>query len=124
MLTTDLTHTFTATITPQHSAISVGSGDVEVLGTPAMLALMEQATVALVAPHLEPGSSSVGTHIEVDHTRATAIGEEVTITARLREIDGRKLTFLVEASDRNGSIGTATVVRFVIDRERFMAKLG
>ena len=106
-----------------HTAKVMGSGDMEVFATPAMVALMENAAMRAVASELPEGSSTVGASIEVSHIRPTALGDEVTATAELIETEGRKLTFRVEASDRAGVIGNGTHIRYVVDRERFLAKL-
>ena len=106
-----------------HTAKVMGSGDMEVFATPAMVALMENAAMRAVASELPEGSSTVGASIEVPHIRPTALGDEVTATAELIETEGRKLTFRVEASDRAGVIGNGTHIRYVVDRERFLAKL-
>lgn len=117
-------HSIELVLTEQQSAIVVGSGDVNVLGTPAMIAYMEKASVQLMQPFFEEHETSVGVHLEVDHTRATAIGDKVTFFAKLTNIeDNRKLFFDIWAEDEKGSIGKGTLQRFVIDRERFMAKL-
>lgn len=117
------TKTLEVTLQEGHSAITVGSGDLPVLGTPAMIALMENASVQLLAPHLEDDTSTVGIKLEVNHTRATAIGKKVYVSATLKEIDGRKLTFALKAEDEKGEIGNGVLERFVIYREKFMSKL-
>lgn len=111
------------TLQDHHSAIHVGSGDLPVFGTPAMIALMEKASVQLVAPHLEEGASTVGIHLDVHHTRATAIGQTVRVMATLIEVDGRKLIFDIRAEDSQGEIGHGTLERFIVYRDKFMAKL-
>ena len=88
-----------------------------------MIALMENASVQLVAPYLEEGASTVGIHLEVDHTRATAIGQTVRISATLEVVDGRKLSFSILAEDDKGEIGRGTLERFIVYREKFMSKL-
>lgn len=124
MLTINQKQSFDVVISEQHSAITVGSGDLPVLGTPAMIALMEQASVRLVAPHLEEGTSTVGIHLSVEHLKATPMGAKITVSAELTAIEGRKLTFALHAEDEKGAvIGEGTLERFIIDKERFMAKL-
>lgn len=110
-------------LTERHSAITVGSGDVPVLGTPAMLALMEQASVQLVAPAMSEGESTVGVRVEVDHLRATGLGHVVTATATLTSVDGRKLCFDLEVQDEKGVIGKGHLERFLITKDRFLSKL-
>ncbi|MCI6154384.1 MAG: thioesterase family protein [Bacteroidales bacterium] len=123
MLPLHQTHQIEIALQDHHSAIHVGSGDLPVFGTPAMIALMENASVQLVAPYLEEGASTVGIHLEVDHTRATAIGQTVRISATLEAVDGRKLSFSLLAEDDKGEIGRGTLERFIVYREKFMSKL-
>ncbi len=123
MLPLHQTHQIEIALRDHHSAIHVGSGDLPVFGTPAMIALMENASVQLVAPYPEEGASTVGIHLEVDHTRATAIGQTVRISATLEAVDGRKLSFSLLAEDDKGEIGRGTLERFIVYREKFMSKL-
>ena len=89
-----------------------------------MVALMENAAMRAVAEHLPEGATTVGTEMNCAHLKASKLGATITATAVLKEIDGRKLTFTVGASDEQGMIGEGVHVRFIVDRERFMAKLG
>ncbi len=118
-----LKHTSVATVDRSNIAATMGSGDLEVFATPAMIALMENAAAGAVADVLPAGSTTVGTLVNVTHARATGIGDTVSATAELREIDGRRLLFHVSASDSKGVIGEGTHERFVIDAERFMGKV-
>lgn len=104
-------------------AAAVGSGDLQVFATPAMIALMENAASKAVAPSLPEGSTTVGTVVNVMHARATPVGDEVSATAELREVDGRKLIFHVSASDSKGVIGEGVHERFVVDSAKFMDKV-
>ena len=81
------------------TAERMGSGDVPVLGTPRLLALAEEATVAAVAEGLPPGHTSVGTVVRLEHLAASPVGMEVAVTAELTEVDGRRLAFRVSATD-------------------------
>ena len=105
-------------------ASTMGSGDMPVFATPAMVALMENAAMNAVAAELEEDCSTVGVEMSVSHVKASAAGAEITASAELVEVDGRKLTFAVKAWDAKGMIGEGRHVRFVVDRSRFMAKLG
>lgn len=120
---TGLTHTSTLTVDEQHLAASLGSGDMEVLGTPAMLALMENAAMLAVRDALDDGSTTVGGRIASSHLRPTAKGAAVSATAVLTAVEGRKLTFKVTAHDENGLIGEGEHLRFIVDRRKFMEKL-
>jgi len=100
-----------------------GSGDLPVYATPSMVALMEFAAKELVKPVLAEGETTVGTRMEVSHLKATPVGNEVRAKATLREIQGRKVSFTIEAYDGETLIGQAVHERAVVDRERFMAGL-
>ena len=116
-----LTHTSTLTVENKHLAIQAGSGDLEVLATPVMMALMENAAMLAVKEALDEGMTTVGGHISSSHLKPTALGK--TITAVLTGIEGRKLTFKVIAEDETGTIGEGEHLRFIVDRKKFMAKL-
>ena len=118
-----LTFTSKTVVGEENTAIDLGSGDMEVLATPAMVALMENAAMNAVRGELPEGSTTVGSMIETSHIRPSAVGDEVTATAELIEVDGRKLTFKVSASDSKGLIGEGSHIRFIVDRQRFLSKL-
>jgi fluoroacetyl-CoA thioesterase len=115
-------------VTDADLASAVGSGDVPVLATPVLIAWCEAATVAAVAPGLEPGQTTVGTRVAVDHLRATPTGATVTARAVVTVVDGPTVTFAVEAEHRRGADGEAVpiargeVVRAVVDRDRFVQR--
>jgi fluoroacetyl-CoA thioesterase len=112
------------TIGPADTARALGSGDLEVLATPRLVAWFEQATVEALAGQLDPTSTSVGTRIDVTHERASAVGAGVTVRADLGHVDGRLLRFDVAAHDDDGAVlGHGQVTRVVVDRERFLARL-
>ncbi len=118
--------TYTKTITTQDkdSARALGSGGLDVFGTPAMIALMENVALEMVRPSLPEGSDTVGIEINAKHLKASPIGATITCKATITAIDGRKISYKIEAHDGNGQlIGTATHDRFVIDMEKFMSKL-
>lgn len=111
------------TVDKQHTALSMGSGDMEVFATPAMVALMENAAMKEAAKYCEQGQTTVGVMINVAHTRATPLGGEVSATATVTSQEGRKLSFEIVATDQKGEIGRGTHDRFVVDREKFLSKL-
>lgn len=117
-------YTSNKTVTKEDTAIALGSGDMEVLATPALVALMENAAMEAVIEGLEDDQTTVGAHIDVSHTRPTPLGGTVRATATLTCVEGRKLTFAVKAEDGNGLVGEGTHVRYIVDRARFLAKLG
>lgn len=118
-----LKHISTTTVTAANTALTMGSGDMEVFATPAMVALMENAAMKAVAPHLSEGSTTVGAMMQTSHIKPSAPGETVTAEAVLQEVDGRKLTFRVTASDSEGTIGEGIHIRYIVDRERFLSRL-
>lgn len=117
-------HTSTQAVTPAHTAIALGSGNLPVFGTPAMAALMENAAMQAIAPFLDSAESSVGISLNITHDRATAVGDTVTATATVTGVDGRRVDFEVSADDSSGAvIGKGAHARFVVDKEKFMAKI-
>lgn len=104
-------------------AAAMGSGDLEVFATPAMVALMEQAACNALSPCLDSSASSVGIKITTTHEAATLPGKKIIATAKLVDVDGRKLTFEVSACDDHGPIGSGLHERFIIDKEKFISKL-
>lgn len=104
------------------TARALGSGDVDVLGTPRLVALFEQATVEALAGILEPGQTTVGMRVQIDHLQPTPVGAEVVVEATLDRIEGRRIGFTVTASDSGGLVAAGKVTRVVVDREKFMSK--
>lgn len=110
-------------VTEQDTAAAVGSGLVPVFATPYMIALMEGAAVNATAPALEPGQATVGTKLSISHDAATPIGMKVWAEATLVQVDRKRLVFEVMAYDEAGVIGQGTHERFIIDSEKFLAKV-
>ncbi|MDX1383071.1 MAG: thioesterase family protein [Thermoanaerobaculia bacterium] len=92
---------------------------VKVLSTPAMVGLIEGTCLEGVAPHLDAGETTVGTHISVSHTGPAMSGEEVVVDATLEAIEKRRLRFAVEVRSPRGAISTGTHERAVVDASRF-----
>ena len=109
-------------VVQENTAAAVGSGLVPVFATPHMVALMENAAVNALTPHMEEGQGSVGTHLDVSHDAATPIGMKVWAEAELTAVNGKALTFAVTAYDEAGPIGKGTHNRFIITVDRFLAK--
>lgn len=107
----------------EDTAQHLGSGKVAVLATPRMIALMENASVKAVDHLLPSGQATVGGEIRVRHLAATPQGMEVTAHSELVEVEGRRLTFKVEAFDEREKIGEGTHIRFIIDLDRFKEKV-
>lgn len=103
----------------ENTARHLGSGNVAVLATPEMIRLMEKAAVAAVDHLLPDGQRSVGVAVNVRHLAATPVGMKVRAQAELVAVDGRKLTFRVEAFDEAEMVGEGEHRRVIIDLERF-----
>ena len=116
-------HTSTTTVESSATAAAMGSGDMPVLATPALVALMENAAMLAASTLLDEGYTTVGASIEVKHLLPSPMGATVHATAVLSEQDGRRLTFEITAVDGDKTIGTATHTRYIVNRERFMSKL-
>lgn len=119
-----LTGTAETVVRETNTALAMGSGSLHVFATPSMIALMEQAACNAVDPCFNDSESSVGTLVNITHDAATALGKKVTATATLVEVQGRKLVFEVTAADEDKQIGKGTHERFIVNKEKFMAKLG
>lgn len=104
-------------------ARTMKSGSLEVFATPAMCALMEEAACSCISACLEPGTSSVGTSLNICHDRASSIGQKIKASAKLVKVEGRKLTFEISAEDIYGPVGWGSHERFIIDVDRFMKRL-
>lgn len=111
------------TVSAANSARTMGSGDLEVFATPSMVALMENAAMNSVAGELPEGSTTVGSLMNTTHIKPSKMGAEIVATSELIAVEGRKLTFKIEAHDEQGTIGEGEHIRFVVDRQKFMAKL-
>lgn len=109
----------TQTLTARH----LGSGGIDVYATPAMIALMEGAAIAAIDHLLPEGQASVGIALNVRHLAATPLGHTVRARAEVTGVEGRQVTFTVQAWDENELIGEGTHTRFVIDIARFLQRL-
>jgi predicted thioesterase len=105
----------------EDTAIALGSGDVPVLGTPRVVALLEEAAVAALAGDLAAGITSVGTHIAVDHQAASRVGAEVSGVAEVISVEGRTVGFRLVALEGDRTVATGAHTRVLVDRERFLA---
>lgn len=112
----------TTNVVLENTAVSVGSGSVQVFATPMMVALMEKAAAALVQASLPEGYTTVGVKIETSHIAATPIGDQVKAIAKLLQTDGRSFTFEVKAFDSTGLIGEGTHKRASVHAEKFLQK--
>jgi len=119
---TGLSASVELTVTDADTAIAFRSGDVPVLATPRILALVEEAAVAALDGELDPGTSTVGMRVQLEHISPTAVGGRVTAEATLEKVEGRRLLFHVSAKDERGLVSAGKVTRVVVDVERFLDK--
>ena len=122
MIEIGLKHTSELTVTDTVTAIKMGSGDMPVLATPAMMALMENAAMLAVDDELPEGNTTVGGHIESSHLKPSKIGDKVSATAEVTKVDGKKIEFKISAYSGDVLLGEGTHLRFIVDREKFMSK--
>ncbi len=115
-------HQIKTQVTSSDTAKVFGSGELEVLATPRMIALMEECAYKSIASDLDAGASTVGTQINCKHLSATPVGMEVTVESEITEIDGRRVAFSIKAYDECGLIGEATHERFIVFSEKFTQK--
>ena len=115
------TFVLTRTVNENETAEILGSGGLPVYATPAMICHMELTAYKLAEQY---GHQTVGTKVNISHLRACKVGTEVKITAELTETEGRRLEYYIKVEDQQGLLGEGTHQRFIIDPERFMAKLG
>jgi predicted thioesterase len=118
-----LTGTAELVVGTEHTAPSIGSGLVPVLATPVMINLIEAAALEAVEHLLPAGHQSLGIHLDIRHFAATPIGMRVTATAELIAVDGRTLSFRVEARDEKEPIGDGSHQRVVVNVARFDARV-
>ena len=107
----------------EHTAPSIGSGKVRVLATPVMINLIEAAALKAIEHLLQSGYQSLGTHLDVHHVAATPVGMRARATAEVTKVDGRTVTFKVEARDEKDVIGYGTHERVVVNVEKFDARV-
>jgi predicted thioesterase len=109
-------------VTAELTAASYGSGLVPTFSTPAMIALMENASVRALAQYMETGQTSVGVEVAIRHLAATPVGMTVTARAEVIAVEGRRVQLRVTARDEIELIGEGTHGRAVIDEARFQQR--
>lgn len=117
------TYSCTTVVDKTNTAAALGSGTLYVFSTPAMIALMENASFKAVETSLNEGESTVGTCVNILHLKASPMGETIKATATLTKIEGRHLYFDVVAEDSSGVIGKGTHERFIVNIDKFLSKL-
>lgn len=120
MIKIGLKHTSELIVSEAVTAIAVGSGDMPVLATPMMMALMENAAMQAVKDYQPEGCTTVGGHIESSHLKPSRIGETIKAIAEVKKIDGKKIEFEVAAYSQDTLIGKGTHLRFIVNKERFL----
>ena len=109
-------------VTENETAIKMGSGDLDVYATPAMIALMENVAKSLVIEQIPQDYTTVGIVINVQHIKSSPVGANIKCKATLTKVDRKKLFFDVEASDDKGTIGKATHIRYIVNSQDFMQR--
>ena len=111
------------TVEEGDTAEALRSGDVPVLGTPRIAALMEEATVAALHGHLDPKATTVGMRVQLDHLIPVAIGDKVRADAVLERCEGRRLTFSVSVTGDAGLVAAGKVTRVIVNRAHLMERV-
>ncbi len=122
-LTPGLTGELEHVVVDADTASRWGSGLVPVFSTPSLVGWMESAAVKALEGHLPAGQTSVGSRIDVRHLAATPVGMAIRFRAELTAVEGRTLTFKVQAWDEKELIGEADHERFVVDEAKFIARV-
>lgn len=112
-----------AKVTENDTALKMGSGDLEVYATPAMIALMENTAKSSVIHELPVGYTTVGIEMNVKHIKGSPVGANIKCSAILIKADGKKLFFDIEASDDEGPIGKGSHIRYVVNSDDFMKRI-
>lgn len=118
-----LENTTEFTVAKEHTAAFIGSGDLEVLGTPALIAWLEMNCRDAVKDLIPSDSTSVGTRMELEHLKASSIGSVITCQSKVTSIDGRLIQFLLTAESDGQLVAQGNHTRAVVSRERFLARL-
>ncbi len=106
----------------EDTAVALKSGEVLVLGTPRVIALVEEASLCAVADELPAGQTTVGVRVQIDHLAPTNVGSSVAAESTLEKVEGRRLTFAVSVSDHCGLVAAGKVTRVIVETERFLEK--
>ena len=124
MITVGMKHSIEKIVTPEQTANAVGSGGLDVFGTPFMIGMMECAAMWCIQPELPEGKGTVGVEIATNHLAPTPVGMKVTATAEVTAVseNGKMITFKIAAFDEEGPIGEGTHTRAIISNDRFLQK--
>jgi fluoroacetyl-CoA thioesterase len=121
-LASGLTASITLKVEEGDTALALGSGDVPVLATPRLVALLEQASLEAIGARLGADKTSVGYEVQLAHLSPTPVGSEVTAEATLESVEGRRLTFRVSVTDARGLVAAGRITRVVVVRDRFIER--
>ena len=113
----------TTTVTDSLTAQAFGSGSLPVYATPAIIALMEAASVTAINHLIPSHQTSVGTFVSIKHLAASALGQTIRARAEVTQVEGNQISFAVQAWDNKQLIGEGTHTRFIVDVDRFMKRL-
>ena len=108
------------TVQQADTAVALRTGDVNVLATPRVVCLCEEASVLALVGKLPPGQTSVGHTVQLDHVAPSRVGAVVTAEATLQKVNARRLTFTVSVADEKGLVAAGIVTRVIVDVERFL----
>ena len=124
MITVGMKHSIEKIVTPELTANAVGSGGLDVFGTPFMIGMMECAAMWCIQPELPEGKGTVGVEISTNHLAPTPVGMKVTATAEVTAVseNGKMVTFKIAAFDEEGPIGEGVHTRAIISNDRFLQK--
>lgn len=111
----------TVEVTKENTALAMGSGDMEVFATPGLVALMEAAATEALEGKLPEGATTVGSQINASHLRPSLVGASIVAEAEVKEVQGRRVTFKIVAKEGKITVGEASHVRFMVDREQFLS---
>ena len=109
-------------VTHADTALALKTGDVEVLGSPRLIALAEEAAVTAIADRLPAGRTTVGMRVQIDHLAPTKVGSSVAAEATLEKVQGRRLTFAVSVNDECGLVAAGKVTRVIVETKRFLER--
>ena len=123
MLEIGLRYSSEIMVTDAVTAAAVGSGDMPVLATPMMMAMMENAAMLAVRDELPAGCTTVGGHIESSHLKPSRVGDVINAIAEVTKVEGKKIRFRIAAYSGNTLLGEGTHLRFIVDRDKFMSRL-
>lgn len=113
-------HEVTLVVGLEDTAPALRSGDLEVLSTPRLIALCEEAACAAIADRLGPDQTTMGWRVQLDHRSVALVGATVRACATLDRVEGRRVGFIVSVYDQSGLVAAGRICRLVVDRQEFL----